>query len=403
MSPRITLFARQPIHGRDLKVAGYELLFRAPGDECAHVGDPTSATADVIARAMFDVGFDSLVGPHPAWINIAREFLVRRSFESLPPERVVLEVLESVRCDSEVLAALRDARRQGFRIALDDYELHDDTCGLIDSADYIKLDCLHGSPDELRSRFRELGGRGPVLLAEKVESRETFDVCADAGAQYFQGYFFTRPELVCGTEVRTDRLKLIRVVAELNDPGVTVSRLADLVQTDVALAYRLLRYANSAALGRARKFENVRDAITMLGLDRVRACATLMILSSLSNKPQELARTALIRARYCQAIGAARNADAQKHFVAGLFSVLDAYLDDSMEHVVGKLPLDKELSTALISRRGSLGEALAATIACENANWPCATVPNVDDDELAASYLAALTWADATQTAFDTD
>ncbi len=403
MSPRITLFARQPIHGRDLKVSGYELLFRAPGDECAQIGDPTSATADVIARAMLDVGFDSLVGPHPAWINIAREFLVRRSFESLPPERVVLEVLECVRCDDEVLAALRDARRQGFRIALDDFELRDDTLGLIEQADFIKLDCLQCSPDDLRSRFSRLGSAGPALLAEKVESREVFDVCADTGAQYFQGYFFTRPEPVYGTEVRTDRLKLIRVVAELNDPGVTVSRLADLVQTDVALAYRLLRYANSAALGRARKFENVRDAITMLGLDRVRACATLMILSSLSNKPPELARTALIRARYCQSIGAARNADAQKHFVAGLFSVLDAYLDDSMEHVVGKLPLDKELSAALISHGGSLGEALEATIACENANWRCAKVTNVDDEELAACYLAALTWADATQAAFDTD
>jgi EAL and modified HD-GYP domain-containing signal transduction protein len=403
MPPHITLFARQPIYGRDLKVCGYELLFRAPGDQCAQVGDPTSATADVISRAMLDVGFDALVGPHRAWINVAREFLVQRGFETLPAERVVLEVLETVQSDPEVLAALREARGLGFEIALDDYEMCAENVGLIDACDYIKLDCLACTPAQARARFIDFGRTGPALLAEKVESREVFEACAGGGAQYFQGYFFTRPELVLGAEIKTDRLKLMRVIAELNSPKVTVSRLAELVQTDVALAYRLLRYANSAALGRSRSFESVHDAITMLGLDRVRACATLMILGSLSNKPTELARTALIRARYCQAIGAARHADDQKHFIAGLFSVLDAYLDDSMEHVVNKLPLDHELSTALISHRGDLGEALEATIACEKANWASATVRGVDEDELAAAYLSALNWADSLQAAFDTN
>lgn len=401
MTSQVTLFARQPIHDRELEISGYELLFRAAQMDAAQFADGTSATADVVTRAMLDVGFDTLVGTRKAWINVGRDFLVGRAFEAMPPDRVVLEVLETVKSEPEVLEALRAARRQGFQIALDDFELRPDTHDLVALCDIIKLDCFTRSPEQAHERVAALKAEGPKLLAEKVETPEIFGACLDAGAELFQGYFFTRPQPVTGSDIKTDRVRLMHVVAELNDPSVSVARIAELVQSDVGLAYRLLRYANSAALGRAAHFENVRDAITMLGLDRVRACATLMILGSLSNKPQELARVALVRARYCQLIGMARDADAQKHFVAGLFSVLDAYLDDSMEQVVSKLPLDKELTAALVGRQGSIGEVLGATIACEHADWRKAHLKGISEEELGASYLAAVTWADSMQSALD--
>jgi len=401
MSLHPTLFARQPIHDRDLRVCAYELLFREPRADNAQVPDATSATADVVTRAMLDVGFDTLVSEHKAWINVGRDFLVRRAFDALPPERVVLEVLETVRDEPEVLAALREARAAGFSIALDDFELLHDTTTLVELSDYIKLDCLGLTTDEACKRFLGLSNSGCVLLAEKVESREMVDACASHGAELFQGFFLTRPECVKGASVRSDRLRLLQVIGELNSADATIERVAELVQLDVSISYRVLRYANSASLGRSRVFEHVRDAITMLGLDRVRAVATLMILSSLSAKPAELARLALIRARYCQLLGSMRGGDPQKHFVAGLFSVLDAFLDDSMGNVITKLPLDAEITAALVERRGQLGEALGATIACERADWNSALLDGVNADELGAAYVAALAWADKMQSAVE--
>lgn len=401
MSLHPTLFARQPIHDRDLRVCAYELLFRAPEAHSADVTDATSATADVVTRAMLDVGFDTLVHEHKAWVNAGRDFLVRRAFESLPPERVVLEVLETVRDEPEVLAALHEARAAGFSIALDDFVLRDDTATLVDLSDYIKLDCLGLTANQARERFLALSPSGRVLLAEKVESREMVEACASGGAELFQGYFLTRPECVKGANVRSDRLRLLQVIGELNSADTSIERVAELIQLDVSISYRVLRYANSASLGRARVFEHVRDAITMLGLDRVRAVATLMILSSLSVKPAELARIALIRARYCQLLGSMRGGDPQKHFVAGLFSVLDAFLDDSMDNVVAKLPLDAEITAALIERRGELGRALGATIACEQADWSGALLDDVPVDDLGAAYVSALAWADKMQSAVE--
>ncbi len=401
MPNEVSLFARQPIHDSATRIAGYELLFRAANDTCARIGDPTNATAEVITRALFDKGLEMLVGQHPAWINIDRDFLVRRAFTALPPKHVVLEVLETVRDEPEVLFAMRAARQAGYAVALDDFELRADTAALVNECDYIKVDCLGLSPERIRERMAELRPSGVMLLAEKVESRESFEACLEAGATLFQGYYFTRPEPVHGVELRSDRLRLMRVLAELSDPNATVERLAELIQTDITLAYRLLRFANSASLGRARKFENVRDAITMLGLDRVRACTALMALTSMSDTPAELARMALVRARYCQHIGEARHRDSNKHFAAGLFSVLDAYLDESMENVLRQLPLDAELSAALVRREGELGKALDVALACERAEWSAASIDGVTVSQLAEGLIEAMSWADSLQSAID--
>lgn len=402
MTSHATLFARQPIHDRGSRVVGFELLFRAPGGTCAEIGDPTSATAELVTRALLDVGLEPLVGRHRAWINIARDFLVSRSFEALPIDGVVLEVLETVRAEPLVLEALRAARRAGFKVALDDFEVRSDTRALMDECDYIKLDCAGRDSAQMRHNLNEVKRDGITLLAEKVETREMFESCAAAGSSLFQGYYFARPEPVQGAKVTTDKLRLMRVIAELNHAEASIERVAELVQADVGLSYRLLRYANSAGVGRARVFEHVREAIVMLGLDRVRACATLLALSALSSKPPELARLALVRARYCQLVGEARRGDAQKHFVAGLFSVLDAYLDDTMPNIVSKLPLEKDISSALLERTGSLGAVLDATIACEHADWSRAAIDGVEESELASSYLKALAWADSMQSAIET-
>ncbi len=401
VSIEVSLLARQPIHDAAARIAGYELLFRSADATCALIGDPTTATAEVATRALFDRGLETLVGPHSAWINIDRDFLVRRAFMALPPKHVVLEVLETVRDDPEVMFAMRAARQAGYAIALDDFELRADNAALVSECDYIKLDCLGLSPERIKERMSELLPSGATLLAEKVESREAFETCRDAGAKLFQGYYFTRPEPVQGVELRSDRLRLLRVLTELSNPKATIDRLAELIQTDVTLAYRLLRFSNSASLGRARRFENVRDAITMLGLDRVRACTALMALTSMSDKPAELARMALVRARYCQHIGEARQRDAHKHFAAGLFSVLDAYLGDTMENVLRQLPLDAELSAALSRHEGELGQALDVALACERADWSGVAIDGVSVAQLAEALTEAMSWADSLQSAVE--
>jgi EAL and modified HD-GYP domain-containing signal transduction protein len=401
MNSRTLLFARQPILDRALHVAGYELLFRDAAPGSAEAPSPEGQTADVVTRALLDIGLDALVGAHKAWINISRDFLVQRAFSALPPDRFVLEVLETVCGEPEVIAALREARAAGFEIALDDFVLAPHTVDLVAECDAIKLDCLGCSPDDMPRIAAQFAASGRRLLAEKIETRELHEAAHAAGFELFQGYFFTRPAVVRGARIAGDRLNTLRMVTELNDPNASIERVVELVQSDVALAYRMLRFVNSAAIGRPVQITRLRDAVTMLGLDRVRACATLLLLGSMSDKPRELAATALVRARYCQLLADSQGKDPQEHFVVGLFSVLDAFLDEPMSSVIQRLPLSSELSAALVEHSGELGNVLERALACERADWQGATVEDLDEGERAASYVAALEWANQALVSLD--
>lgn len=391
------LFARQPILDLDLKIAGYELLFRSSEASSSDAQSAESMTADVATRAMLDIGLDTLIGPSRAWINCSRDFLVQRTFQALSPERIVLEVLESVQAEPAVLDAILEARAQGFTIALDDFEVSHENAALLDVSDYVKVDCFNKSPAQIEREARTLAAPNRGLLAEKVETQEIFEVCRKAGFTLFQGYFFTRPSLVHGTAMQSNRVQILRLLAELHHPDATVQSVTDLVQSDVTLAYRLMRQANSARTGRAVKFENLRDAISMLGLDRVRACAALLMLGTAADKPSELATLALVRARYCQLVGEALHEDAHKYFVVGLFSVLEAYLDDTMDHITGLLSLDRDLTEALVRRSGKLGDALDSALKSELADFDGGALSSLDTAERAQCYLSALSWANQTQ------
>jgi EAL and modified HD-GYP domain-containing signal transduction protein len=141
------------------------------------------------------------------------------------------------------------------------------------------------------------------------------------------------------------------------------------------------------------RVESVRHACTLLGLEKVRSIARLLLLADVSDKPRELMLNALNRARLCQLLagnGAAENH--QKYFTVGLFSLLDVYLDTTMDSLLHELPLSGEIKAALLEKRGGAGAALKAAVACERADWEGMEHAQVPPVELQKMYVDALNW-----------
>ena len=169
--------ARQPILDRAQRVFGYELLFRSSVQaETAAGAASEQASARVITDAVLSFGLDTLTQGRPAFINVTRSLLLDGMPAALPPDRVVLELLEEIEADDDVLAACRELRRAGYAIALDDFVLNDRTAGLVPFADYIKVDCLAQTDPAARREILALRRQGrPALLAEKIETVHEFE------------------------------------------------------------------------------------------------------------------------------------------------------------------------------------------------------------------------------------
>jgi EAL and modified HD-GYP domain-containing signal transduction protein len=347
------LLARQPIMDGDLTAVGYELLYRETGSDHANVRDDELATARVSLRAMTEIDFGPLVDQRRAWINVTREFVLGGLAETIPPDRVVLELLEDQLVDKTLIDAVSKLRTNGYLVALDDFTLTPDIEPLLPKVDIVKLDLRALGAEGFTRLAHDLSRHHLTLVAEKLEDHADFEVAVAAGCHLFQGYFFCRPELIEGTSVAPNKLALLKLAADVQDPGVDLEALDRVISTDIALSYRLLRYINSAYFSVRTPVSTVMQAVTLLGIDNVRSWTTMMILAQIGGKPQELFITALVRARFCQLAGQGEDGASSERFALGLFSVIDALTDRPMASVVRALPFPEAMREALINRSGA--------------------------------------------------
>ena len=387
------LLARQPIFDRHRRLAGYELLFRGGDEDRAVITNHDDATSKVAMNTLTEFGLERVVGPHRAWVNVTRNFILEGLAGALPAKRVALELLENQEVDEKLLAALRDLHSRGYPIILDDFVYEPSREPLLPLAETVKIDIMALGVDEALKQAAQLARHDVKLLAEKVETHEEFELCAKAGFELFQGYFFCKPETIRHRAIGANKLSLLQLLAALQDPEIELRELKRLVELDVALSLRLLRYINSAFFGLRTRVDSVSRAIALLGLANVKRWATMTVFAGIEGKPRELIATALVRARMCELLGpeiGERNAD--QMFTLGLFSVVDALMDAPMAEVLHAVPFSEDMVTALTAFAGPKGALLDAIISWERGDVLPVRAP-VKPDRLGAVHVDALTWA----------
>ncbi|HLQ76591.1 MAG TPA: HDOD domain-containing protein [Terriglobia bacterium] len=388
------IVARQPICDGLQRTVAYELLFRDLESEQCNFGNGDDATSRVVFNAIVEIGLGRLVGPLKAFINFTRDFILGPNCGLLPRNRVVLEILEDSIPDAKFLSGLAALRARGYRFAMDDFNFQEQLLPFLPYCSYIKVDVRQVDLDRLIRELPSLRRSSAALVAEKVESVEEFEFYRSLGFEYFQGYFFCKPNIVSATTMPTNRMTLCKLVSRLQHADVTIEEVESIMGEDPSLSYRLLRHINSAAMAIPRKIESIKHAVRMVGLDHIRTLSSMVMLSSLEDKPRELLKTSVIRARMCQLLGEGPSRKYGVYFTAGLFSTLDAFLNCSMETALELLPLSDEIREALLAGKGPIGNVLAAVLAFEQADWGALDKIGIDSLKVASSYLDAIRWGE---------
>lgn len=393
--------ARQPIFDHKLKTYGYELLFRGGLDNIFPKIDGDTASSAVLSNSFLGMGIEKLTGGKKAFINFTRNLLLKQVPCLFSPKILFSELLETLEPDEELLAAISGMHKKGCHFALDDFIFHQKFEPLMPFTEVIKIDILQTPLKEAKKLMNHLAGRPIKFLAEKVETKEEYAEALNIGFSYFQGYFFSKPEIIRRRSIAPSKMKLLQIIGELNRENVDVSKLEDLIKTDVSLSYRLLQYMNSAFFSLPNKINSIKGAILFLGLSEVRKIVTLFATAKLAeSKPSELIRTSIMRARLCELIGQAGGyqGNLSELFLVGLFSLMDAILDTEMELVFSQLPISDELKRALIEKEGTLANYLQLVRCYEEGLWD--GCPDLTDEckliKLTVDkYAEAIDWADA--------
>lgn len=405
----MVMIARQPIFDQKTVVQGYELLFRSCNENRYICADPRMASAHTMSRALNTFGLPSLLGSGgavagaKAFFNFTLELIIDEMYLALPKERCVIEVLETTLASPEALHACKKMRAAGYELALDDVVEPSSEGGLLELADYIKLDFRSIPLDRRKSIIEALKPLGSKIIAEKVETKDEFAHAIEHGCHLAQGYFFCEPELVSGRSLAGCDAVYLEFLRELNAPQLKFDALERLIKRDASLAIKLLQYLNSAAVGLRNTITSVQHALVLLGEKSVRKWGTLVALTNIGRRqPSELLTASLVRARFCERVAAAEGwkDNEMDLFQVGLLSLIDAVMGMPMEAVLQQIGIHDRVKSVLLAENTApreLAQVYSLVKACERGDWGAVIKSSAGlrttQSELAMAFYDSLCWA----------
>lgn len=399
---------RQPILDRGQNLAAFELLFRAGHFNGAQIEDDVFASATVINHAFSELGMEAVLGKHPGFINLSAPLIMSDVIELLPKNKVVLEILETVRVTDALAQRCRTLKQIGFTLALDDYTGREEVFKpLLDVVDIVKVDVQH-MDDQALERITASLKKFPVrLLAEKVDTRAQADRCIELGYELFQGYYFARPSIITGKRLTRSETALMRLLGLLLSDGGT-PEIEKVFEHDPDLASNLMKLVNSAAIAGQIRIQSLRQAIAVLGRERLLRWLHVLLFTLSSAPaaefPSPLLLLAATRGRMMELIARAlRPQDSKFHdgaFVAGILSLVNALLGMPMSEILGSMPVHAEVRPALLERSGYLGAMLSLVEALEESELmgiekALDRVPGLEHGQVMGMQIEAMRWANS--------
>jgi c-di-GMP-related signal transduction protein len=392
--------ARQPIFDKQQKVFAYELLYRVGLDNFYDNPDGDQASSEVIANSFLLIGIETMTGGKRAFINFTGNLIKQGVPAILPKELMAVEILETVMIDDELIEACRKLKDLGYMIVLDDFVFRERIKSVIPLADIIKIDFANTSEKERLNFVERLGAWNGKLLAEKVETRKEFEQALAMGYSYFQGYFFSKPVIMSGKDVKGYKVNYLQMLQAVNSPDMDFDRIEDIIRRDVTLSYKLLKYINSAAFGFRTRIESIRHALVLLGMREIRKWTSLIILRGMgTDRPDEIMTSSVIRGRFGELLAPllGMRESSSDIFLMGIFSMIDALVDKPLNEIMLELPISEDIKVALPGWEGRYTSIYRMILAYEKGDWKeffaWADQFKLDQKVVPKLYLESLEWA----------
>ncbi|MCD9463592.1 histidine kinase [Photobacterium phosphoreum] len=393
--------ARQPIFNRRQQTIGHELLFRDGECNAFPAIDANEATCRLVLENYMAIGDDLAYKGQRNFINFPHSCLVNLIPLLLPKNKVVIEILETCTPDDELFLAIKHLHHKGYIIALDDFEYDVRWHRFFRFVHIIKLDLLMLGLNNACDFVRNNRHMKVKFLAEKVETYDDFQVSLAAGFDLFQGYYFSRPELLKRRKVAPSELTTIQLLQAVSAEPVNFTNIEMIISSDVSLSYLLLRYVNQTNQRLVEPISSFHQALVYLGEEKLRMFVGVVATAHAAlDKPKALYALSLQRAKMCEILVDYSPLEilSQQAFLAGMFSLLDALLDSSLAELLGLLKLQPNIQAALLHRQGELGQVLNLVDAFDKADWrqvarECCRL-GLSEQQVQDSYLQAIAWAE---------
>lgn len=396
------MVSRQPIFNKKKDVFAYELLFRSdlPGSiksmkDRRAARDHSSLTA---IDSLLVNGLKRLSTGKRVIIHFNNQTLLSEFPLMFPSNLLGIEIQEDTDPENKVTEVVKKMKKAGYLVVMNDHVFNEGEINLVKMADIVGVDFRSRGIQKRDSVF-DGSSMLPRFLARGVETSSDFELAAEAGYHYFQGDFFCKEDIIPCRNIPSYKLNLMRILKEINKPSFQFDKIEKILQKDVSITYKLLRFVNSAFFGLKTTVQSIRHALALLGEIEVRKCLSFIVLSSIgTDKPMELIRITIIRAKFCEYIASELGfkSDLSNFFLMGMFSMVNAFLDRPMDEILADLPLASPVKTALMGKSNHFRDVLELVKDYERGNWvhlhQMAQRLKLKEKKIAPLYLEAVEW-----------
>ncbi len=361
---------RQPIFDKNKDVIAYNI----------EIKDFDDLDKDNIYIFESSKVIDKLITDDLTRISNGKKIFVRFNLDSIrreiplsfPNTKIGINIDDTVLPDDELYEKLKKIKLKGFDLIIDGYDLKDTENSLVSLADIFTADFRIDRIKGKNSVFANEEYQQIKLLARDVETESDFNTALNKEFDYFQGNFFTHTDILPSQEIPSFKLNLIKLLKELNRHHLDLNEIEETLKRDLALTYKLLKFMNSASLGIKTTIISINHALNLLGEVELKKWLTVMVVSSIgSDKPEELLKTSLIRAKFCELISEELGLNDEKndYFLTGMFSLIDVFVGRPLYEIINELPLKEEIKQALSGEDNQLSKILSLVKDYENGKW----------------------------------
>ncbi len=395
------LLNKQPVLDATQTLFAYQLSVEPIVGKTLSATDWDKEIRSLWAGVEEHIGFDALSAGKPVFYQAPLEALKLELLPAIEPlSKLMVEVDIDLLKNKQALTSVKEMIQAGVQIAVKNYSPTAEHDKLLSIAKLVKFNAADMADDSLADLLASLQDKNLKVIVTGVDSEDAYAALKDKGANYFQGYFFTNPIVSTHKEIASNKLAMLKLLAEVNDPEVDFEVLAATIGTDVGLTHKILAAINHPANDLPSVIESLKDAVSFMGLKRLKFWVNMLMLSECDDVPMELLVTALVRAKFLESVaeGTGQVDDKDRYFMVGMFSTLNAFLKEPMADIVDELPLSDEVKQALVDQQGEMGRALFVIRALEQGNTQLVMsgLNGMDVMAISSSYMSANGWAHKT-------
>ena len=395
--------ARQPIFDQNRRLWGYELFCVGKGPSAKPDVEPDNTAINVAASAYMGLQ-QILTQGQNIMLNFDEMSILDDMPYALPPLHAAVQVDERVFLRPDIPEMLERLKSDGYLIAVRGFSGHPQFDPLYELADIIAVPVIGKLKAEVATLLATIHDVDARLLARQVDDAAGFAMCREAGVTLFEGAFFKKPDTITVHKMSSSAVSRLKLLQRIEQRDPDIDALAETIQSDAAISFRLLTYLNSAVFGFSQKIKSIHHAIRLLGWSNLKNWLRVVLLNDMSEATAapDLLQLSAQRGKFLELVSQRHDFwgfDPESLHLLGLFSLLDAMLDTPMDEIVTFLPIENKLKDALCRDANNEYLPLVQLAQCVEENrWEDAEVKmnqlNLNREKVTAAFREAVEWAD---------